>query len=116
MAIIKFEVLNPVKDTKKPFYDKVKKILFVPITKSYRYFVEVSRFNPNSGGKDYYILLGETKFDINCRLCTTDNYGRCQIKVRGELRDYVVNETDERGNITVEYQETDGNYDIYLVE
>lgn len=114
MGIIKYEVINPVIDSNKAFYDTKKQLLFIPVKTNYRYYVECA-LNNEFGGRDYYILLSRNKFDDNCRLCKTDQYGRCQIKLRGEIQSYVEEETKYRGNIEVEYVESEDNYDIFNI-
>lgn len=115
MSIFKYEVINPVVDTKRPFFNE-KKGLFIfntPIT--YRYYVECAVTNADTGGREYYILLGKEHFDSNCRLCQTDGYGRCKIRVKGELKDYIISETKARGNIDISYVESEDTYDIYAI-
>ncbi len=114
MSIIKYEVLNPTSSNKKPFLSK-EGLLFFPVKEAYRYYVECAITNEEHGGREYFILLGKEKFDSNCRLCKTDIYGRCQIKIKGEIKDYVVDEIKHRGNIDIEYLESADNYDVFTV-
>ena len=116
MPIIKYEVINPVKDSKRPFFDNKSGLFYIPVKAPYRYYVEVANTNMHTGGREYYILLSTTKFDEHCRLCSVDGYGRCRIKLRGEIKEYVVEETKYRGNINVIYLESENNYDVYMVE
>ncbi|WP_283109362.1 hypothetical protein, partial [Thomasclavelia spiroformis] len=81
----------------------------------YKYYVECAVTNQHTGGREYYILLSNKKFDSNCRLCHIDNYGRCQIKVRGEMKEYIISETSWRGNIEVEYIESSDDYDVFAI-
>lgn len=116
MGIYNYEILNPVISSKKPFYDIKRKLLFFPVNRSnYHYYVEVARNNKDTFAREYYVLLSNRKFDDNCRVCHVDNYGRCQINLRGELKDYVIQETKYRGNIEVEYVESERDYDIFAV-
>lgn len=115
MPIITYEVINPITDTKRPFLNKSGLLLFYAIGAKYRYFVECARTETN-GSREYYILISDKKFDNNCRLCNVDNYGRCKLKLHGELKDYVTNEIHTRGNVDVEYQESTSEYDIYKIE
>lgn len=114
MSIYKYKVLNPVNNTKLPFFDERKGIFYVPISGSYRYYVEAI-VPQEEGGVIYFLLLGKVKFDINCRLCHTDDYGRVQIKIKGEMKDFIVDECKERGNVKVEYVETIEDYDVFSV-
>jgi len=115
MAIHKYKVINPVKIPKLPFYDDKKGIFYIPLKTKYRYYVEAV-IEDGQGGVNYYILLSKEKFDINCRLCHTDDYGRVQIKLRGEVLDYVIKESIERGNVNVVYIESVEGYDVYSIE
>lgn len=116
MGIFKYQIINPAKDTKKPYYDDKKGILYITDIKTpYRYFVEAITANKEEGGNNYYIILGRNKFDNSCRICHTDGYGRCQVKVKGEIKDFIVNETNERGNININYIESTDDYDVFEV-
>lgn len=114
MPIYKYEVLNPVINNKKPFLDK-RGFFCIPLGKRYRYYVECAVNNIDTGGREYYILLSDKQFDSNCRLCIVDNYGRVKIKVRGEMKEYIVSETNWRGNIEVNYIESTDDYDVFAV-
>lgn len=114
MSIHKYRVINHTKDPKLPFYDSNKDIFYIPLKTIYRYYVEAVVAD-GEGGNNYYILLGNTKFDSSCKLCHTDNYGRVQVKLRGEIKDFVVRESLDRGNVTVTYIESDVYYDVYQV-
>lgn len=114
MAIHKYRITDPVIDPKLPFFDKRKGIFYVPTKKEYRYYVAC--VTPNTDRDvNYHILLGNTKFDINCRLCHTDLYGRVQIKVKGEIKDFIERESLERGNVQVTYIESIDNFDVFEI-
>lgn len=115
MTITKYNVLNPKSDRKKPYYDISKDIFYFPVKTKYRYFVEASQFNLEKNVTEYFLLLGTTKFDENCRLCEVDGYGKCKIKLKGEIKDYVKSECTERGNIECNYIETEDNYDVFRI-
>jgi hypothetical protein len=116
MSIYNYEIINPVTNIKKPFYDFKRKLLFFPVNgSSYRYYVEVARNNKDTFVREYYVLLSDRKFDDNCRICHVDNYGRCQINPRGEIKDYVIQETKYRGNIEIEYVESEKDYDVFAI-
>lgn len=116
MPIFKYDILNPVKDNKRPFFDEKRGLFYIPVKTNYRYYIEAAITNAENGGREYYILLSNIKFDENCRLCNVDGYGRCKIKVKGELKDYIIQESSYRGNIDVTYMETEDVYDVYLIE
>ena len=116
MSIFKYEVLNPVINTKSLFFDNKSGLFCFPLKGiKYKYYVECAVTNQHTGGREYYILLSNKKFDSNCRLCHIDNYGRCQIKVRGEMKEYIISETSWRGNIEVEYIESSDDYDVFAI-
>lgn len=115
IPITKFEVLNPTINTKQPFYDRRKDLFYFPVKKSYVYYVECAINDENNGGRSYYILVSEQKFNSNCRRCHVDNYGRCQIKIRGEIKNYIVKETEFRGNIDADIVESNEYYDAYNI-
>ena len=109
MSIYNYEILNPVISPKRPFYDTKRKLLFFPANgSSYRYYIDTF-------AREYYVLLSYRKFDDNCRICRVDNYGRCQINLRGEIKDYVIQETKRRGNIEIEYVESERDYDVFAI-
>lgn len=113
--IFKYEVINPITNNKKPFYDFKRKLFLFPVDVSYKYYVECARNNATTGGREYFILLSNDKFDDNCRKCRVDDYGRCQINVRGEIKEYIIDEVKNRGNIEVNYISNEEYYDVYEV-
>lgn len=115
MAIHKYQIINHTTNAKMPFFDEKKGIFYLPVNHIYRYFVEAVVANTEEGGYDYFFLLSKTKFDNNCRLCNTDGYGRCQIKIRGDMKEYIVSELKGRGTVDVEYIESTDGYDVFKV-
>lgn len=113
--IFKYEVINPVTNNKKPFYDFKRKLFLFPVDVNYKYYVECAVNNTETGGREYFILLSDISFDDNCRKCRVDDYGRCQINVRGEIKEYIIDEVKNRGNIEVNYINRELNYDVYQV-
>lgn len=111
--IIKYDILNPIPDKSLPFVNKG--ILYFPIDENYRYFLEASQDNAY-GGKDYFILLGKVKFSQHCRLCQTDMYKRVKLKLKGELKEYVNDVCEAKGNVNIEYVESAENYDVFSIE
>lgn len=113
MAIVKYEVINPVVNYKKPFLNS-KGFLVIPhIGGRYKYYVECARNNPFNYEREYYVMLSNIKFDSNCRRCKTNSYGQLTIKLRGELYDFAVAECNTRGNVKFEYMETEEGYDVF---
>jgi hypothetical protein len=112
--IIKYEVINPVASNKKPYYDARKDLFIFPVTTKYTRYVESAIYG-STGGREYYILLGTCQFSEHCRICHVDGYGKCKIRVRGELKDYIISETKYRGNINVEYVESTDSYDVFII-
>ena len=113
---LKFNIVNTTKDNKPSFYDSDKKLLYVATKGKYRYFVEASTYDPDTGSVEYFLLLGATKFDPNCRLCSVDMYRRCQIRLKGKILEYVIDK-DRRGeDVKVEYVESEDTYDIYSID
>lgn len=115
MSISKYQILNPLTDRKKPYYDNVRNQLVIPVKRKYKYYIEAAQYNYITTSKDYFILLGVEKFDDNCKRCEVDGYGKCRISIKGEIKEYIIDTIKDLGNITVEYQETDGLYDVFNV-
>lgn len=114
MSILNYEILNPKTDNKKPFLDRSGFFYFNTEYKNVKYYLECARIE--NGIRNYYILIGENKFDSNCRPCRVDNYSRCKFKVKGELKDYIIAEMNERGNVNVIEVDNNGLFITYLVE
>ena len=106
MSIYKYNILNPVIDKHKPHYIEKGNWFEFPTTKRYRYYVEVSKLN-DRGITEYYLLLSEELFDENCRICDYSIYHGTKIHPRGELKDYIVQESKERGNLYCTYKGTE---------
>ena len=111
--LTEFNIINPVPSRKSPFYNKKKGLFYFPTTIRYSYYLECTKINQVTHDIEYYILLSKTKFNENCKACHLDNYGRCQIKPAGILKEYIEKETMERGNLIMDYIESKEDYDIY---
>ena len=59
------------------------------------------------GITEYYLLLSEKLFDENCRICDYSVYHGNKIHPRGELKDYIIQESKERGNLYCTYKGTE---------
>lgn len=114
--ITKFNVLNPITDKRSPFYNQKKGLFYFHTKTNYKYYLECSSINEKNNDIEFYILLSTEKFDINCKQCHVDNYGRCQIKPAGKVKEYILDQVKERGNFIMEYMESEDNYDIYKLE
>lgn len=114
MSILNYEILNPKTDNKRPFLLRNGLFCFHTDYKNIKYYLECARIENYE--RKYYLLVGETKFDKNCRLCSVDDYGRCKIKIKGELKNYIESEIKERGNINVEEINNNGLCIVYLIE
>lgn len=110
--IYKYTILNPVPDKSKPFVKN--RILYIPMSERYRYFIEAAQDSP-CGGREYYILFGKTKFNPNCRVCQPDGYGRIRLKLKGEIKEYIYDKCAEEGNCDIEYVESADDYDVFNI-
>lgn len=116
MSIYKYQIDNPITDTKKPFLDK-KGFFIVPnIIKNYKYFIQCYRYNPNINDIEYFILLNNIKFDKQCRRCNVDNYGRLKINLGGNIKQYVEQQIKYNGNVNFKYIKNEDGYDVFMIE
>lgn len=114
--IYKYEVTNPVVSHKKPHVD-IHGVFIIPnIKRMYKYFVEAISKDPDTYIETNVLLLSDTKFDENCRRCRVDDYGRLKVRISNKLREYIMSECKSRGNVNVEYLESEDNYDVYVIE
>lgn len=111
--ITKYEIITEIIDTKSPFYDDRAGIFYIPCTDSFRYFIECKRFNEIYKEYEYFILVGNKRFDKKCKLCHTDNYGRLQIKLSEDFKHYFTYKHNARTNVAVEIAETCDDYRAY---
>ena len=114
--IAKYDILNPITDKRSPFYNQKKGLFYFHTKSNYKYYLECSKLNEYTKDIEFYILLSNKKFDINCKLCHVDNYGRCQIRPAGKLKEYIIQESKERGNFIMDYLESEEYYDVYKLE
>lgn len=115
MELYNFDIVAPVIDKKKPFYLENRKSLVFRLDIKYNYYVECSQFNEDTQETDYYLLLSQNKFNDNCRKLQYDNYGRYKAFLHDKFREYVSNESKNRGNIDLEYIESTEEYDIFSI-
>ena len=114
--ITKYDIINPITDKNSPFYNKKKGLFYFHTKSNYKYYLECSRINEKTHDIEFYILLSDKKFNSNCKQCHVDNYGRCQIRPAGKLKNYILEESIERGNFIMDYIESEENYDVYKLE
>lgn len=112
---IRFDIVNPVTNGKRPHYDKNKDLFLFPVDTKYRYYVEARQYNTDTGEYKWYILIGKIKFSEHCRLCEVNMYGMCKFHPRGEFKEYIVRECEERGNVDMDKVDANADYDIWLV-
>ena len=113
--ILKYNLINLAIDKKNP-NDKTKtKTLKFQVKSNYRYFIQATQINETTHIKEYFLLLGTEKFDDACKKCQTNQYGKCSVPLTNEFKEFVIEECKERGNIIVEYVESDEGYDAYSV-
>lgn len=112
--ITKYEVLNPITKRNKPYYN-TKGLLVVPnvFSKHYKWYVEVARTNPITADRNYFILFSTERFDDNCIKVSKDSSKRPCIELHRELKDYVDREIHARGNVELEYIESETEYDVW---
>ena len=84
------------------------------IKRFYTNYVEVKNYN-DIDGYEYYLLLGISKFDSNCRKCRVDDYARLIVNLHDELKDYATKECNERGNLEFNYIESEDDYDVWQI-
>lgn len=111
---LKFNIVKPKIDRHKPYYEVGRNRFFFPVHKSYMYYLEVSTTDENNI-ITYYILVGKDKFNDNCRRCEVNGLGNCRIQLHDALKDYVIKECNERGNITCTLIDENSDYDTYMV-
>lgn len=110
--IIKYDVLNPIPEKNKPYVKQG--LLYISINKNYRYFLEAATDNA-FGGRTYYLLFSNHKFNQSCRICQRDGYGKIKLKLKGEIKDYVYDYCNRYGNIDFEYVESADDYDVFCI-
>ena len=113
--IAKYNIINPISNRKKPYYDFKLNYFIFPVKRKYKYFVEAANYDSQRGITQYYLILSDIAFDDNCRVCETNMYNKCKVKLLGEIKDYVINECKDRGNIIVDYVETIDNADVFRI-
>ena len=111
--ICSYEVIAPITNRKIPYLDNKGFFIVPKISKIYNYYIEVKRYNPNKLSYEYFLLLSDKKFDNQCRKCRVDDYGRLKAKLHDELLEFASSIMSVRGNIDMNYIETQEEYDIW---
>lgn len=110
-----YEIVNPVVNRKKPHVDTHGVFIVPNIRKNYKYYIEAAVYNQQTCDKEYFLLLGINNFNDNCRKCRVDDYGRLKVPIKGEVKDYILRESKERGNVDFEYMESSDTFDVYRI-
>lgn len=113
MAIVKYELVSPKTNHKKPFVDQRGALIIPSINRLYRYCVEAMRYNTTEFCYEYFLLLSVNKFDEHCYKCRVDDYGRLKVNLHGKLKEFVNDEIKVRGNIKCDYIESEPDYDVW---
>lgn len=113
--IFQYEVINPKTVKTLPHYNKRGEFIIPNIHANYKYYIEAARYNNITLNREYYFLFSKEKFDAHCRQCRVDDYGRLHLRTHGEIDTYIRNENITRGNVNVEYLESDDTYDVYII-
>ena len=114
--IAKYNITNPILNKNLPYYIKSSNTFYFKLNRNYNYYLIGDRFNENTGDIDFYILLGKTQFDDNCKRIQCDNYGRYKFKPIGIFKKFILNELTNRVNFNLEYVESEEQFDVYLIE
>lgn len=112
---IRFDIINPVSNRKKPHLNKEQNLFMFPVETKYRYYIEARNIDENTGEYKYYLLLSTIKFSEHCRLCEVNMYKMCKIHPRGEFKEFLYNECTERGNVDMNKVDANSEYDIWLI-
>lgn len=115
MELYTFDIEAPVTNAKKPFYDKKRNFLYFRSPIKYNYYIECSQYNADTNDKEFYLILSNESISEHCRKLRRDCYGRYKAILHNDFKNYVMSETDARGNIIVSYVESKDMYDIYKV-
>lgn len=114
--IYKYEIIKPVTDKKKPFVSNDGRFFIVPnFHTSYRWYIEVARYNTKIIDYEYFLLLSREKFDEHCRKCRLDDFCRLTVLMHDRFKEYVTNAITIKGNVDFEYVESEDNFDVWQV-
>ena len=115
MTIVKYELIRRITDRDMPYLQKGHIIIIPNIRKNYKYYLEVKRYNPNIKDYEYFLLLGEDIFDINCDTCKVDKLGRLVIYCNSELKDIMLKVINNDFTFNFNYSESENEYDVWQI-
>lgn len=115
MMIVKYEVIRKITNKDMPYLQKGHIIIIPNIKKEYKYYLEVRRYNPNIKDYEYFLLLGENKFDINCNTCKVDKLGRLVIYCSNELKNIMLKVINANTTFDFDYCESEDEYDVWQI-
>lgn len=116
MSVSKFEIISTNTAKNKPHINYKNQLVIPNIKYSYKYYLEVSNYNPKTLCKEYFILFNNFKFDERCYKCKVEKNGILTINIHNELKDYVIREIKDKGYIDVQYLESQETYDIWEIK
>lgn len=114
--IAKYELINPMPIKDKPYLNSTNKLVIPNIKSNYKWYLEVARNKETTLEREYFILFSSEKFDEHCRKVLLDGGKRPCIVINGELKKYITEEISIRGNVEVEYVESEDTYDTWQVK
>ena len=111
---LKFNIIKPKIDRRKPYYEAARNRFFFPVHKNYLYYLEASSTD-ETGFTTFYILVGKEYFNENCRRCEVNGLGNCRVQLHDATKNYVEKECAERGNINCTLIDENSDYDTYMI-
>lgn len=115
MDIYNYDLVTTKYDKNKHHYDNKRNIIYCKFKIVYKYYLECSRYNPETNTYDYYLMLSRKQFNDNCFKTYLDTYGRIQIKPHNNFKKYIESITNDSRNINLEYIESTDDYDVFSV-
>lgn len=101
---------------KYPKYNKDRHTIYTKFDKPYRFYLEVRDYNTDYNTYNYYILLGETKFDENCKSITFDDYGRSKIRCCDNIHNEIMNCLENKNTFDLIRENSNEEYDLYSIQ
>lgn len=115
MEIVKYDIIDKVIDKTKPFFDKEKGFFVFRIQPTYRYYLQARQYNSNTCQYEYFLIMGLTNFNSNCRRFRRDDFGRYKVRLTKELKDYVLNNIEDNLNFELNYIESLDSCDVWQI-
>lgn len=114
MTLVKYEYLRTNLDKDKP-YLKTNRILVIPnITKKYKYCLLVKRYDDTFKAYEYFMLMGEEQFDINCSKVHYDG-DDINIGLDSEAYNTLLKVVHANYNFDFSYVESEDDYDVWQI-